>query len=224
MTIMARIREQKGFTIVELMIATAVFSMVLLLLAAAIVHIGRIYYKGAITNRVQETSRSIADEVAQAVQFSRSVPRPSSGTVTPGVASAYCIEGVRYTYMLDRAQGTGTGQSRHVLWRDYGNFTDACQPANLSAANPSSGCVGCTGGQELLGDAMRLQNFKICTGTDGGCEASEGMWSIVIIVAYGTDDVFDGNGENRVCKGQNFGGQFCALSRITTQVTKKLNG
>lgn len=223
---MAGMRQEKGFTIIELMIATAVFSLVLFLLATAIVHIGQIYYKGAITNRVQETSRSISDEVAQAVQFSAahiSSVKPG-GTGAPGSPSSFCIDNVRYTYVLDRAQGTGTGQMRHVLWRDYGNFVGAtCPIADLAAPNPSAGCVGCSGGQELLGDTMRLQNFRICTNADAGCTAADGMWSIVLIVAYGTDDVFDGTGTGRTCKGQNFGGQFCALSRISTGVTKKLN-
>ena len=61
--------EQNGFTIIELLIATTVFSLILLISVAGILQISRMYYRGVTQSRTQETARSIIDEVGEAIRF-----------------------------------------------------------------------------------------------------------------------------------------------------------
>jgi prepilin-type N-terminal cleavage/methylation domain-containing protein len=213
-------KHQQGFTIVELMIATAVFSVVLLLCAVAIVQVGRMFYKGTILNRTQNAARTAADDVSQAIQFgsdSANFFRQVTATVgtAPGTvsATAYCLGDVRYTAAPNTLSlGSGTGRIAHVLWKDRPGATATganCTPANITSAALS-------GGQELLGDSMRLAAFTV-SGAPGT------IWSINLTVAYGaTDDVFANPGTYTQCASQESGGQFCAVSTINTNVVKRL--
>ena len=64
--------RNKGFTIVELLIATAVFSFILLVVTTGIIRLGNMYYKGVISSRTQESIRNIVSETSSAIQFAQS--------------------------------------------------------------------------------------------------------------------------------------------------------
>ena len=59
--------KQAGFTIVELMIATAILSTILLLVTTMMINIGNLYYKGVNQARVQDGVRTLADDVGELV-------------------------------------------------------------------------------------------------------------------------------------------------------------
>ena len=210
------VSNQQGFTIVEFMIATAVFSLVILLCSYAIIHIGMVYYKGVITNRTQDAARRLSDDLVTAIQFGPVATDPSQfrriGTNGDGDMHAVCLGTNRYSYVTDKAQGGGADKVHHVLWKDRVDDT-LCEPVDLN--NPG------TDGQSLLGDNMRLSEFIVDpTGVDG-------QWSVAIRVSYGdTADLFeldtDGNTDFGVCRGVLAGGQFCAVSAFQTKVTKRL--
>ncbi|MDB5183074.1 MAG: hypothetical protein JWO47_858 [Candidatus Saccharibacteria bacterium] len=203
--------KEQGFTILELLISTAVFSVVLLLCATAIVQVGQIYYKGVVTNRIQDTSRKVANDVIGAIQYGDTNLLHQKVPITGGFAE--CLGTIRYTYLLSKSVGTGTGQSAHVLWKDRIGASGSCglNPVNLNAP------VG--QGEELLGPNMRVKDFTINSLTGS-------TWQVTITVAYGaTDDVFNlvgGVYDYGHCIPRNTGGQFCAVSSITSYVTERL--
>ena len=61
--------KNSGFTIIELMIATSVFAVVLVVAASGILAIGMLYYKGVTSSRTQEAARSISNTIANTIQF-----------------------------------------------------------------------------------------------------------------------------------------------------------
>lgn len=145
---MTRKRED-GFTIVELMIATAVFSVVLLVISAAIVQIGRLYYKGITGARTQEVARSVLTDIADTVQF-------GNGQITSRLQNAgddrfgsICVATQHYSYALGKQ--IANGQHGLVL-KDV--------PSGCSS-EPVQNLSGAVSGQELLGDKMRLANFSV---------------------------------------------------------------
>ena len=212
-------KESRGFTIVELMIATLIFSIVLLLCAFAISHVGRMYYKGVIIGRTQDTARKVTEEISQTLQFAAGDDDPSifmrTGTRTEsGVPiESYCLGTTRYSFTRVRSLGTAANQSDHVLWRDINNNAGTCEPVNITQAS-------LTGGEELLGENMRLPHFAITE--------SNGLWSIDISVTFGDDptlyedDTAVSGPEYEFCKGTTAGGQFCAVSAFSTSVTRRL--
>lgn len=201
----SRVKEgEGGFTIVEFLIATAVFSVVMLLCAYAIVHVGRMYYKGMITNRTQDAARRVIDDVAAVVQF-------GAGDVASGSNDdrlAWCMGNTRYTYILNDPLGSVP----HVLWKDT-HSSGGCDPADISEAEPEDSIDG----QEMLGSNMRITRFDMPPAT------ADGLQTISIRIAYGdSNDLFEGNNPNQPCKGTNAGGQFCAVSEFTTHVKRRL--
>src|SRR6185437_9676288 len=65
-----------GFTIVELMIAAAIFSLVLILLSYGVIRFNQAYYGGLVQSSTQNAARSIIDNISQAIQL-------DGGTISP---------------------------------------------------------------------------------------------------------------------------------------------
>src|SRR5687767_2647693 len=111
-------RDARGFTIMELLISTVVFGVVLLVVSTAILQFTRVYYKGLTESNVQETTRTIADAITQGIQFSGGTVT-STGTPTAGANAAFCIGNQQYSYQIghqltDSTSPSGT-QKRHAL-------------------------------------------------------------------------------------------------------------
>src|SRR5258708_12793090 len=90
-------RVCNGFTIVELTIATAIFSTVLLVGLASFLGIGKIFYKGVTVTQTQSSAQAVIDQLSSDVQFGVSVV-PSQPTATG--AQFMSIGNAPYTYNL----------------------------------------------------------------------------------------------------------------------------
>lgn len=69
-------KDESGFTLTELMIATTIFSTILLLITLGLLSIGKNYYKGRNTARTQDVARRVIDEITQAIQYGEGSPGP----------------------------------------------------------------------------------------------------------------------------------------------------
>lgn len=228
-------KNQSGFTILELMIATVVFSVMLLGAAAMLVQIGRMYYKGVVASRTQEATRTIADDVSRAVQFSNKavaqatpeIVSTSEGDVT---VRAFCIGSTRYTYIMNaqvKADGEfnrpyekGANEENYVqraLWRDdlEGEAVvgeETCVPAKIMDVSFDGD------GKDMLGDGMRL--YKLTPPTDN---PATGLVTFDVGVAYGADNILLTIGENTAsCTGSGLGAQWCATSELSTNVFRRI--
>ena len=70
--IMKNNMNQKGFTIIELMIATVIFSIVLLVLTENIISISNDYYQGVVQTQTINATKNIVDTIAQQIKLSTS--------------------------------------------------------------------------------------------------------------------------------------------------------
>src|SRR5262249_25193419 len=64
--------RQAGFTIVELMVATLVFSTILIVITYGVLSFTRAYYNGVTNSTTQDTARNIISTISQAVEFNGS--------------------------------------------------------------------------------------------------------------------------------------------------------
>jgi prepilin-type N-terminal cleavage/methylation domain-containing protein len=226
--------DQSGFTIVELMIATAVLSVLLLLSTSVILGVGNLYNKGVNQSRTQDDARSIIDEVTQHLQLnaSKGSITTAAGTGADAGESAYCIGTTRYTYVLgQQLDGGGTHKATygHVLWRDTVPGT-GCAVADFTDANLATD----TQGTELIATRTRLVQFNISTTSP---------YSLQVAVAYGDDDLLCdpsdttnpntctdpavmpdadfSNGNLLVCKSAA-GDEYCAVASLDTSVSERL--
>lgn len=186
-----------GFTIVELMIALSVLSVLLLISTVTLMNLGKMYVKGDNMARAQEATRNIASMIADQVRLGGNVP----SIYTPSdYADAhydsltsdgyFCIGRIRYSYLLDR-QVTGSPdlslkQTRHALWRDE-LPSSTCPTLNPPASTPLD-LVNSTNpginGQELVPGNMRLTELKVDT-----VNGDSGMYSVTVGIAYGDNDL-----------------------------------
>lgn len=225
-----KLKSSDGFTIIELLIATAVLSTILVMITIIMINIGHLYYKGLNQARVQDNTRAVADDIAQHLKLGDNFFHVGSGA-----KGAYCLGSTRYTYVLYRqiSDSPDATQTRHALWRDANPATGSCPSTllDMSVNNPSAG------GAELITPNARLTAFLI-TGTS--------TYTITVKEAYGDNDLicdiglvgdctFDGVSPHMVavvsggtppagdirCKGKR-GDQFCATAGLTTTMVRRL--
>ena len=234
---MKRIKNLKasdGFTIIELLIATAVLSTILLMVTVVMINIGHLYYKGINQSRIQDNVRAITDDVSQHLKLGDNFFQVNNGSTY-----AYCIGDTRYTYLLYKQIGTNPGppdyQSQHVLWRDTNPTPGSCPSVllDLSTTLPSAN------GTELAAPNSRLTSFSIIgsspynivvgeaygdndllcdTGTLNDCTTSYNANSVIAKLITGLLSSPTGN---IYCRG-SIGDQFCATSNLNTTVVSRL--
>ena len=226
---MKRLRHAShGFTIIELLVATAVFSVILVVITAGIMLFTRDYYKGMVQANTQNVTRNIVNVIGQAIQFS---PLMTTYPGWPAVQSSgaiqgYCINNVLYGYVLgEELNGSGTYNAAKVLAFDGNKTCSQSLRANLASDY-----------EEMMGQHMRLVKFNVSL-----IPGTTDSYQIDVKVAYGEDDllcspssvpnscnssgpmpgVADYTKDDLQCKGHT-GSQYCAVSELNTVVKKRL--
>lgn len=211
--------QSKGFTIIELMIATSVFAVVLLLITSGILHIGKAYYKGVAQARTQTVARNVIDEISRGIQFSgggSSVsPRISAGSDRYGL----CVNNVVYEFVLDTRLGSGGGTSPRVLIAHPGpgscaGFNNGSLTNIVTTPPPvPPGEVN----RELLGESMLLLELDVVP--------TPPSYRITVVVALVADtNLLTGSAPynaGTLCKG-GAGQEFCAVSKLETTIQKRV--
>ena len=205
-----KLASEQGFTIVELMIATSVLAVVLLLATMVMSSIGGLYTKGINQSNVQDSARNIVDDVSQNLELNTNYTGPITnfdGSIT------YCIASTRYTLVLGKQLSNinDSTHSKHVLWRD-GVVGSSCDNSGVNLSNdPAS-----TNGTELVPPKSRLSQFSISANTSP-------PYSVTVGVLYGDDDLLTAfTGAGATCK-PGSGGQFCSVSNLTTTVVPRIH-
>lgn len=192
--------NQQGFTIVEFMIATTIFSLVLLVFTFSIVHISKIYQRSINTSRTQAVARNIVDNISQSLRY-------SGGPVTTGTAGstmARCM-GVTKQFLYI------TGVVRKTKDNSIMSTRQINDP-DCTAIDIQTTLVG----EQLIPINMRLANLDIHQ------IGNSSLWSVSVKVVYGDDDVLDNkNLPSASCK-PGAGSEFCAISEIATTVQRRL--
>jgi prepilin-type N-terminal cleavage/methylation domain-containing protein len=203
----------KGFTIMELLIATVVFSVVLLVVTAGILQIARVYYKGVTESSTQNTARNIIDTVAQAVQFSGGNVTPTVGSPTPGTNYAFCVGNQQFSYRLGWQVENVHNPSLNQTWHALAQNSAAGCSSSTAAQNLTNQAIN---GRDLVGPHMRLANLSVTP-------AGGNSWRIQVRVVYGDNDLLNNpTGTNASCRGQRAGSQFCSVADLSTVVVKRV--
>ena len=197
---MKKLSSQTGFTLVELMISTAIFSSFLFFITGMMLRLGRTYTKGIISSQTQNAARAIVTEIGYAIQFSANAPNYDNATYI-------CAGSQRYSYNLGKQLKLS------------GSLAADQSAIGLVADNPTA----CPGGpianpqRELLDENMRLANLSI---TNSG---ASGLFTITVRVVYGDFSALDNpTSTNAVCKSSAVGSAFCSASEFSTTVQKRL--
>ncbi len=237
----ARLKSEKGFTIVELMIALSVLSVILITTTLVLIQIGSLYTKGVNAADLQNVNRNVVADLTGQLQFSGTAPvgcTPIANNVTcyaQTVASvhnnvdgttettySYCIGKTRYSYVLNRELGTNTAttptqNTQHVLWRDTLTDTSSCPVADVVNGTHLDDAPSSGDGYEMMGSHMRLTRFNIQP-----VAGSNGVYDIQAWMAYGDSDLVQTAADGASTCVTGTGTQFCSISSISTQVTGRV--
>lgn len=208
------LNNQDGFTILELLIATLVFSTILVVATFAIIQISRTYIRGYIGSETQNTNRNIADQITQAIQLS------TTGEVTlppnsPNASNVYwfCVNETRYTYVYDQEL---TASSTPVFLQDKDSTGNCSGPGDLT--NAATG----TNRKELLSTHMMLLPP---TGGGGILTVASGalkLYNVNLTILYGDNGSYITRAGLPVgCAPIVSGGDFCAKSSTSTSVEQR---
>ena len=194
-----------GFTIAELMIATSVFSVILLVGTAAFIELGRSYYKGITITQTQQAAKQIIDNVSANIHLSPSVS--ALNTASSG-RFFYCIGDHRYSFILFKQ----VDNFDHNNSSKFGLLAD--EPSGGGCGNPfDAPTVPLANPAEMLGNHMRLLAFSISP------IGSNSAYSVKVTVASGSDDMLsDPNSPTAQCQGTTQTAQFCAITTLSTVV------
>jgi len=212
-----------GFTLIELMFATLIFSIVMIILLASFLQIGRMFYKGISMARTQDASRSVVDSLSDDIRFAADQPikldasgkGEAVGGSNPNLYY-FCVGDHRYTYQLkkkiDPSAADQIGMRRDT--------TTSCDTPPISAA-------GLKEVSEMLGPDMQLNAFNLAC-NNGRCTVG------VHIIFYGADNLVftsskypDDTDADRAlallepdaeCSGGLISSQFCATATLSTTV------
>jgi hypothetical protein len=192
------------------MIATMVFSVVLLLVSTGILQIARVYYKGVTEANTQNTARNIIDTISQAIQFSGGEVIGTAGSPAPSTDYAFCVGSQQFTYRLgwqvESAGGNpADNQIRHVLVQ---RSAADCTPQDLAS--------GSVDGRDLMNEHMRLSNLVVSN-------IGPNLYKVEVRVLYGDNDLLNNpTGPDATCKSERAGTQFCATAQLSTIVVKRV--
>lgn len=207
-------RRSGGFTVIELMIATSVFAVVLVVVTTGILQVSRLYYKGVNEANTQSVVRSITDTVAQTIQFGGgTVATTTPGAATPSSPKVLCVGNQRFTYdlgwqVVDSTPNASSHQAYHGLVQDdfSGCSASTSQPLNVQSIT----------GRELLSPNMRLSKLSVI-------DLGSNLYRVEVRIIYGDDDLLkDPNDPLTSCINETAGTQFCTISELNTIVTKRV--
>lgn len=206
-------RRIAGFTIMEVLIATMVFTLVLMICVQVITRIGQLYFKGVTSSQIQELTRNLSEEFSGQIQFGSSIPYPD--TITggdPGTPLIFCVGDNRYRVVMNRKLGDPGVDT--ILQRI--SYSGACDTTD-------NGFAGAT---ELAIKNMRILKLSIIRSV-----TDPYIWSLNIRLALGDTDIFDypsGSTDSpevygaAICRSGISGSQFCATSELSSTLLRRV--
>lgn len=196
---------RKGFTIVELLLATTFFSVILTLVTAGFVQINRTYTKGTIVRDVQSSGRALFEDVTRTLRDSR-VADVNFGTT----GRRLCVNGVRFAWnQYDTATSTRTNET----------FDGGGAPFEFARSESSAGCdtpmpITST---SPLGKGVIVQYFAVQPVKPGQHKLLE----ITLVVSAGNNDIKAGTwGKDAVCD-TGRSEQYCGVARFSTIISMR---
>lgn len=198
--------KEKGFTIIEILIATTIFSVVLLVFLTAFVKISQVFYKGVTMSQVQEATRNTLNSISDDIQFTKNPPSPNPAT------DYFCIADHRYTFKkgVQVASGVYAGVYRE-------NVGANCQDPLVVPVDTNTA-------EQMLGNGMQLNDLNVNCPTNNACNVR------ILVVYYGNDNTVlispshsspEWQATDAQCSGPAISSQLCATAVYQSTVLQK---
>ena len=219
------ISNSKGFTILELLIATTVFSAILLVLTQVVIRLSGTYYHGVIQNQTLNVAKNISNNIVQQIQFTGGdIVFPTNPIKwTTGISDSrlplyenyLCIGANQYVYQLGGRFDNISTKGALVL-----SYNPQCSNVGPQIGTSKWDFRGTISGNyyvDLIPQGMRLVVFKV-TPQFGD------LYKVEVMVAYGADgDGSNGSGYDSTNQKCYPGSYYCATTDLVTYVEKTVH-
>jgi len=199
--------DDDGFTIVELLISTAVFTTILLIVTFGIIQISRMFTSGFIQTQTQNVAVSLSDQLTRDIEFSS-----ASSIQTDQLVN---ISGTNYYYFC-------TYQFEY-FYTPGGSLYKIPLATITNCQTPDTKWLSNSQTQNLLSSNMKVLNNS---GFNDSSQqsiinngASSGLYTINLDILYGntTNLVQNNKATLWICKPVVIVGPFCANYILNTQ-------
>ena len=219
--------NSKGFTIIELLIASVAFSFIIILITVLVIQVSKVYYKGIIVSNTQNAARNIILDVEKSIQFSSHLSSSftSFNYNIPNTGSWinwYCIGDQLFAYQTISEFNTSSSLSSGPYGYNIGfvyNLASIC-PSNFQDLkqyiNGTNNYDHNNSFQELLGNGMSVRYFKIIPPS-----GNQNTWQILLSVQYGNLNyaLQNPNIKSQYNCVTQIGDQYCATANLTAEVS-----
>lgn len=202
--------DNKGFTIIELMIAISILSVIMLISSTAIIFIARQYQNGVTRTTLQSASRQLHQKFIDSIKFSGgeiiSQPEVSGGY------SVICVGDTRYYFKKPPTTSitTTTGMSNLFFDKNATGFSNITCGAGLNESSSA----------KLLPNNSRVAQASLICDT-----SSPKSCTLKTTFISGDDDLFNTNTrpdiDNLRCK-TGIGNQWCSIVNLSSTVNSKI--
>ncbi len=196
------VKNQKGFTLVELLLATAVFSIALIAITAAIIQIFKAYQSGISIRKTQSSARVISEELTRRARASESIA--SAG-------NAIC-------FYMPAKKNEADGQNTNDAFMYYKTDDKKLMSINKQVTLPV-GPPSCDAATFSSGSVSQVSDEEITVLKFKGDGTSEKMMELDMRLGTSTTDdsteVDYTDPENPVC---NPGYEYCSMTTIKKSI------
>lgn len=185
-------KKNDGFTLVELLLAMAFFSFILLFVTTGFVMVNRAYTKGLTVKQIQDEGRRVMEDLTRKVRVASS----EGINIFP---SEDCIEISGTIYYWSIPIDSGDTESPSRLYEEDGGDCSSVNPANSVS---------------MLNDRVGVQFMEVV-----GVAGSNSVYSIKLVLSTSETDLITGDlTENANC-GTGSGYQYCDVISFDTVVS-----
>lgn len=191
-------KHNKGFTLIELMLAMAFISFLLLFMVAAILQVTRLYVKGSAIRQINQTGRQLMDDVATTL-------RESSRAVYVPDRNRLCAGNTSYVWNVEGSTINSFGATSPEVLR----FVSVQDPGATLCDSPTL-AVNQANSVDLIGADITPLSFSV---------KQEGkLWDLLLVLSTAGSNVAVPDTTTPTgfsCAADN---QFCALGDFETSV------
>jgi prepilin-type N-terminal cleavage/methylation domain-containing protein len=211
----------QGFTIIEVMIATAVFAVVLLITIGGFMQIAQVFYKSVVQTQTQQDLREIVDRVSSDIRQAPVIYDYQQ----IGTTDKYyqCIGSTRYTYRLNNRVDSADADTNSK----FGILIDRL-PGNSPCGNPYDASTQFKPAGdpdapiELLATNERLNHFyvsRVANNVSGDSGDNNWVYQVDVAIATGRNQYLltDASGQ-ATCNDRLSISQYCSVAHLTTAV------
>lgn len=199
--------KKEGFTIVELMIAISVFSVVMIIATTGILLIARQYQSGVTKTAMQSATRDIHQKISDSIKYGKELILFSNVDGFTGM----CVGNERYYYKIpNKADGTNITNGS-----DFGSMGNLFYEKKSSGEYNSSNCSSTlsTDASTLLPSGAKVAHFYVDTTNN----------KIDTTFVKGDYDLFDlpSTPAGLQCK-SGVGNEWCSVVSLSSIVNPRL--